>query len=160
MLTIEDRPTKADALVILGGEPYYRPPRALDIFQRGLVSNIVVSGNGDAEDVRRWFKAKGVPETVIGLEPRSLNTEQNALFTVPLLRAQHSKRVIIVTSWFHSRRALACFRKAAPDIEFISLPTVADRPKSHWPNRYERGMVLREYFKLAGYWVRYGVSPF
>ena len=160
LLTIEDPIAKADALVILGGEPYYRPQRALEIFQRGLASSIVVSGNGDADEVRRWFKAKGVPESVIRVEPNSINTQQNAQFAVPLLRAQHSKRVIIVTSWFHSRRARACFRKAAPDIEFISLPTVADRPGTHWPNRYERAMVLREYFKLAGYWVRYGVNPF
>ena len=160
LLTIENRTAKADAIVILGGEPYYRPARALDVFQRGLASIIVVSGHGDADDVRIWFKAKGVPETVIRVEPNSINTQQNAQFAVPLLRAQHSKRVIIVTSWFHSRRARACFQKAAPEIEFISLPTVADRPGTHWPNRYERGMVLREYFKLAGYWLRYGVSPF
>jgi len=160
LLTIEDRPVKADAEVILGGEPYYRPPRALEIFQKGFASNIVVSGHGDADEVRIWFKAKGVPASVIHVERNSRNTQQNARFTVPLLRTQHSKRVIIVTSWFHSRRALACFRKAAPEIEFISLPTVADRPRTRWPNRYERGMVLREYLKLAGYWVRYGVRPF
>ena len=160
LLTIEDLPAKADAEVILGGEPYYRPPRALEIFQNGLASNIVVSGHGDSDEVRIWFKAKGVPVSAIHVESNSRNTQQNARFTVPLLRTQHAKRVIIVTSWFHSRRALACFRKAAPEIEFISLPTVADRPRTRWPNRYERGMVLREYLKLAGYWVRYGVRPF
>jgi uncharacterized SAM-binding protein YcdF (DUF218 family) len=67
--------------------------------------------------------------------------------------------VILVTSWFHSRRALKCFRHHAPDIEFVSRPTIVDLPNSHWPNKYERGWVLTEYTKLLYYWVRYGVSP-
>lgn len=75
------------------------------------------------------------------------------------MRALGVRRAIVVTSWFHSRRALHCFRHYARDIEFISLPTREDLPKAHWPNRYERGWVMSEYLKLGYYWVRYGISP-
>ena len=34
-----------------------------------------------------------------------------------------AQRVIIVTSWYHSRRALACFEHYAPDMKFYSRPS-------------------------------------
>jgi len=160
LLTIEHKPASADVMVILGGEWVYRPKYTLELYEQRLAPYIIVSGDGDTHEIKRWLAAKNLPEAAIRTEQRSVNTKQNAEFTVPLLREQKARRVILVTSWFHSRRALACFRKAAPEIEFISLPTIADRPKSHWPNRYERKMVLREYLKLGWYWVRYGVWPF
>jgi len=160
LLTVEHSPAIADVIVLLGGEPTYRPPRTVQLYEQHLAPSIIVSGDGDGNEAKRWLAAKNIPEELIRIEPASVNTKQNADFTVPLLREQKARRVIIVTSWFHSRRALACFQKAAPEIEFISLPTIADRPKSHWPNKYERKMVLREYLKLGWYWVRYGVCPF
>jgi uncharacterized SAM-binding protein YcdF (DUF218 family) len=160
LLTIEHQPTNADTIVLLGGEPTYRPPRALELYKQHLASKIIVSGDGDGHEAKRWLAAKNVPEIFIRTETKSENTKQNADLTIPMLRVQSARRVIIVTSWFHSRRALACFKKGAPEIQFISLPTIEDRPKPHWPNKYERKMVLLEYLKLAWYWVRYGVWAF
>lgn len=160
LLTLEHKPAAADVIVLLGGEPTYRPPRVVELYEQDLATDVIISGNGDGVDVKRWLVAKNVPEAVIRTESISENTKQNADFTVPLLREKKAKRVILVTSWFHSRRALACFQKAAPEIEFISLPTIADRPKSHWPNKEERSVILREYLKLGWYLVRYGVWAF
>lgn len=159
LLTIEDQPTQADVLVVLGGEAGFRPKRALELFTLHLAPNILVSGSGDGDGIKSWLLSKDVPDSAIHVESKSVNTMQNAEFAVAMLRVQNVRRVILVTSWFHSRRALACFQKAAPELEFISVPTVADRPRAHWPNQYERRMVLNEYLKLAGYWVRYGVCP-
>ncbi len=159
ILTVEHAAAKADVLVILGGEPRYRPARAFELFEQGAAPRILISGDGDADYTRRWLQARGVPRSAIQLEAKSKNTQQNAEFSVSVLRKEGTGRVVLVTSWFHSRRALACFRKAAPEMTFVSLPTVEDRPTSHWPNQYERGYVLREYLKLAGYWLRYGVWP-
>jgi len=122
LLRLEDVPGKADAIVILGGETIYRPARALELYQQGAATNVIITGEGDCESVRIVLAGKGVPATAIQLECESRTTRENAQFTVPLLRAQHAKRVILVTSWFHSRRALHCFRHYAPEIEFISLP--------------------------------------
>lgn len=110
--------------------------------------------------MRRWLTDNNVPADAVRAEVQSVNTWQNANFSVPMLRALGARHVILVTSWFHSRRALACFRKAAPEMEFISLPTVADRPEIHPITKRDRGRVSYEYIKLVGYWVRYGVNPF
>lgn len=149
---------KADAIVVLGGEVLYRPPRTLELYQQGAAPQILVTGLGDCEEYRTLLVGKGVPQAAIQLECRSRTTRENAQFSVPLLRALGARRVIIVTSWFHSRRALHCFRHYAPEIEFISMPTIADQPTSRWI-AHQRGWVLKEYLKLAGYWLCYGISP-
>jgi uncharacterized SAM-binding protein YcdF (DUF218 family) len=66
-----------------------------------------------------------VPEKVIMLECGSHTTRENAEFSIPLLRQIGAHRVIIVTSWYHSRRALMCFEHYAPDIKFYSRPSYA-----------------------------------
>jgi len=150
----------AQAVVVLGGEPWTRPQRAAEVFQECHASLVIASGNGDCEEVRRQLEARAVPASVILTECKSTSTFENAEYSVALLREHGVKQAVIVTSWFHSRRALACFRKAAPGIEFTSRPTAKPAAKSWWPDRYERSRLSLEYAKLIYYWVRYGVTPF
>jgi len=159
LLCIADRQGPADAIVVLGGDALHRSERALELYQQRAAPSVMISGSGDCQEVRVFLAGKGVPAAAIQVECESRTTQQNAAFTVPLLRARSARRVIIVTSWFHSRRALHCFQHYAPEIEFISLPTRRDLPESRWPNRYARGSILMEYVKLFYYWLRYGIAP-
>ena len=119
----------------------------------------VATGLGDCESIAHDISAAGVPTNAIVVECASRSTWENAAFSIPLLREHHLTNIIIVTSWFHSRRALHCFQKQAPDLHFISVPTVEDRPRAGWPNQYDRDRVLLEYAKILLYWLRYGVCP-
>ena len=159
LLCLADRQGPADAMVVLGGDAALRPARALELYRQGAAPSVIISGSGDCQEVRVFLAGNGVPAAAIQLECKSRTTQQNASFTVPLLRARSARRVIIVTSWFHSRRALHCFQHYAPEIEFISLPTRRDLPESHWPNKYARVRILLEYVKLFYYWLRYGIAP-
>jgi uncharacterized SAM-binding protein YcdF (DUF218 family) len=68
-------------------------------------------------------------------------------------------RVIVVTSWFHSRRALACFEHVAPDMKFYSRPSYFGyQPKTQNRTGYS-WHVDYEYVKLLAYWVMHGVCP-
>ncbi|HMP83307.1 MAG TPA: YdcF family protein [Verrucomicrobiota bacterium] len=160
LLCVEDSEQSGDVMVVLGGDVVERPVRALELFGRQAAPRVIITGDGDCNEVRITLVGKGVPEDVVQLECESRNTFENATFTVPMLREMNARRVVLVTSWFHSRRALGCFRRCAPDIEFISLPTVNDRPANRWPVKHDRKRVLAEYVKLGWYGVRYGVSPF
>jgi uncharacterized SAM-binding protein YcdF (DUF218 family) len=159
-LCVDSGKTRGDVIIVLGGEKTFRPARALELFQEGAATNILITGTGDWHEVKLYLKGKGVPEGAIQIEKESQNTKQNAEFSVKFLREHHAGRAIIVTSWFHSRRALNCFRHFAPDIDFAVAPTVVDRPKSHWPDKSQRSWVLFEYLKLVYYWPRYGLCPF
>lgn len=159
ILTVDSGPVKADVMVVLGGGLSERPVRAAELFKQGEAPKIVVSGSGDDWFFVSVLKTNGVPMSAIAREGKSRSTRENAEFSIPLLRALGAKRVIIVTSWYHSRRALACFEHYAPDIQFYSRPTYFAYPRADWRPKGVSGRVRSEYVKLLGYWVRYGVCP-
>jgi len=160
VLTLDSGPVKADVLVVLGGGSTERAKRAAELFKEQAAPAVFLSGTGDGESSKRLLLEKGVPEAAITLENRSHSTLENAEFSVPLLRALGAKRVIIVTTWYHSRRAVACFRHYAPDIQFYSRPSYFGYARADWKRQGIKGYVKSEYGKLLGYWVRYGIAPF
>ena len=159
-LTVDSGPATGEVIVVLGGGSHERPDQAAELFRQHAAPRIIVSGYGDGEINRRLLVAAGVPAGSIALENRSRTTRENAEFTIRLLREQKVKRVIIVTSWYHSRRALACFQHYAPEIRFYSRPSYVAYARADWSQHRVRTRIRLEYLKLAGYWVRYGVGPF
>ena len=147
-------------MVVLGGGAAERPERAAELFTNQAAPRIIVSGWGDCTINRHLLIEDGVPAKAIGLESQSRNTRQNAEFTVKLLREQKASHVILVTSWYHSRRALATFRHYAPEITFYSRPSYAGYARADWPGPRYIGHIYWEYPKLLGYWVGYGIRPF
>lgn len=122
VLTVDSGPAKADVLVVPGGTPD-RAGRAAVLFKEGEAPKVLVTGIGDDVANEHILEKDGVPAAEITLEGKSRTTRENAEFSIPLLRAMGAKRVIIVTSWYHSRRALHCFEHYAPDIQFYSRPS-------------------------------------
>jgi uncharacterized SAM-binding protein YcdF (DUF218 family) len=162
ILCVDSGNVSADVIVVLGGGlgSHERPQRAAELFKEHAAPHIIVSGGGDDEINRRLLLQAGVPAAAIQVEGKSKTTRENAEFTIKLLREQKLRRVIIVTSWYHSRRALACFGHYAPEIKFYSRPAYAGFKRA---DRKEKGMsrhIYLEYAKLPGYWVCYGVWPF
>jgi uncharacterized SAM-binding protein YcdF (DUF218 family) len=155
---VDSGPVPADVIVVLGGGSD-RPERAVELFKERNAPRIIVSGRGDCEINRRALIAAGVPAGVIELENQSRTTEENARFTIKLLREQKLNRVIIVTSWYHSRRALRTFQHFAPEAEFYSRPSYFAFARRDWPRNFSKRIYL-EYAKLPGYWIRYGIRPF
>jgi len=160
LLTVDSGPVKADVIVVLGGGSHERPERAAELFKEHAAPRIIISGLGDYEINRRLLIAAGVPANAIELETRSRTTRENAQFTVNLFREQKLKRVILVTSWYHSRRAVACFRHYAPEIKFYSRPSYFASARADWSHNRIGSRIRLEYVKLIGYWIRYGVCPF
>jgi len=113
---------------------------------------------GDA--YRQVLLHAAVPDKVIHLETQSQNTKQNAEFSLAILREAGITNAIIVTSWYHSRRALNCFRKTAPEMQFYSRPSYFGLDRSEWSRNGVGVHIRAEYVKLLGYWVRYGIPPF
>jgi uncharacterized SAM-binding protein YcdF (DUF218 family) len=158
VLTVDSGPATADAMVVLGGTPD-RAVRAAELFKQGKAPKILVSGNGNDLSNKKLLERNGVTNAAIILEDKSRTTRENAEFSIPLLRQMGAHHVIIVTSWYHSRRALACFEHYAPDITFYSRPSYYGYLRTEWRSKGIRASVKSEYVKLLGYWVCYGVCP-
>ncbi len=158
VLTVDSGDTKADELVVLGGGDG-RAERGAELFKQGVAPGILVTGYGDCETNIQVLEKNGVPASVITAEPKALTTLENAEFSIPLLRNMGAHRVILVTSWFHSRRAVACFGHFAPDIEFYSRPSYIDyQPKKLNREGFSEHVNI-EYAKLLEYLILHGVWP-
>ena len=159
VLTVDSGVVTADVMVVLGGGSLERAERAAELFKAGEAPRIICSGLGDAEVNAAYLTNSGVPATGIMLEPKSHTTRENAKFSIPLLHALGAHRVIIVTTWYHSRRALACFEHFAPDLTFYSRPSYFGYPNADSNRKSINGYIKSEYWKLLGYTVCYGVCP-
>lgn len=159
VLCVDSGPYHADVLVVLGGGSYERPVRALELFRQKAAPRILLTGAGDNDSNRRILIKGGVPPADIQQEPTSATTRENALFTIPLLRQEGVHRVILVTSWYHSRRALNCFQHYGRGIDFYSHPSYYAYPRAQWVRQGIRGKIRAEYLKTLGYWLCYGVWP-
>ena len=122
VLTVDSGTVKAEVMVVLGGGGTERTGRAAELFKAGAAPLVICSGIGDADSNAASLTNSGVPMAAILLEPKSSTTRENAQYTIALLRERHLKSAIIVTTWYHSRRALATFEHYAPDLKFYSRP--------------------------------------
>lgn len=159
VLVLQDTVQPVDILVVLGGDNGERAVRAGELFGDTEAQHVLVTGAGDTEIISSMLRNEGVPADRILLEDKSASTYENAVFSAAILRSNNVHKAGIVTSWFHSRRSLACFQKAAPEIQFLSFPTKRDMPKA-WPSGRYRKWVLLEYLKVAVYPFAYGVWAF
>lgn len=94
---------------------------ALWLYRAGRVRRILITGGSgsvlgthgtEAAELATLLRLADVPTEAILLEEHSRNTRENAQFTKQLL-AQHPeiRSLVLVTSAFHQRRALGCFRR-------------------------------------------------
>jgi uncharacterized SAM-binding protein YcdF (DUF218 family) len=114
------------------GPAMSRVAAALDLYQAGHIKRILVSGgSGDlggqgrvseARHLAQLLEAAGVPPAHILIEERSRNTRENALFTKQLLtNYPQLQSLVLVTSAYHQRRALGCFRRVG--LRPVPFPT-------------------------------------
>lgn len=160
ILCVDSGPVAADVIVVLGGGLHERPERAAQLFQQYAAPRILITGAGDDEINRFILLQKGIPPGVIEVEGDSTTTRENAQFTLKRLRAENVHRVILVTTWYHSRRALKTFEHFAPDLKFYSRPSYFAFDRADWSHRGNAKRMWLEFLKLPGYWFRYGVNPF
>jgi uncharacterized SAM-binding protein YcdF (DUF218 family) len=163
----EDSLVKADAIVAFAGDTRCnREKRAAELYHQGWADNVVVSGmsfawgfhTGDA--ARRYVMSLGVPEEKISMICEPLNTRVEARALDDLMRKRGWNSAIIVTSAFHSRRAMYTVEKAAPRRSFYSAPVPTGSPEwtphAWWSRRDDVYVTVREFASwgntLVGGW--------
>ena len=115
-------PRPAQAVVVMGAAQYNGVPspdlaarlqEAVDLWRRGLVPLVVVTGSkqpGDqyteAQASGTWLAARGVPAGAI-VEVGGDDSWANLSDAAAALRARHLDQVLIVTDAFHEDRSLA-----------------------------------------------------
>ena len=133
-----ERLPQADAIVLLGGGmnaatnvcPHPNLCAASDrvwhaarIYRAGKAPLIIPSGTGSELCEVPFLVDLGVPRAAIRVEAESRNTEENAKFVADLLKDRDHPKVLLVTSAWHTRRALLMYRRYAPNLEIVPAPS-------------------------------------
>ena len=130
----------ADVIVVLGGESGQRVIGAAELYHQGVAPKVFVTGSGDGGLIVRRLGMAGVPDAAC--ESQSRSTYENAVLTKKALEASHPRSVMLVTSWFHSRRALAVFRDVWPEVTFGVHPVYAGATFTARFRIYEMGYIF------------------
>jgi uncharacterized SAM-binding protein YcdF (DUF218 family) len=151
LLTVRDAPERADVIVVLGGDGPVRAKLATNLWLKGVAPRVLVSGNGDCNSIRRTMIAGGVDERAIMTECHSKTTWQNALFSAPILKEMNPRRAVLVTSWYHSKRAVSCFKALNPGMDWLSVPVELNEPYYRLAFDRDGMQVFKEYPKTIWY---------
>lgn len=156
-------PQKADAALVLAGDGWgYRVLTAAQLARDGFVTKVLVSGPDGAYglhecDLAIPFAVKhGYPESYfVHMEHSARSTVAEAQAVLPLIRQMGLKRIIIVTSNFHTRRAGRIFRRLAPDLTIlvVAAPDENFTANGWWHNREGQKTFVVEWEKTLANWV-------
>jgi len=113
------------------------------------------TGQSEAAVYGALLQRLGVPANGLLLEPRSMNTWQNAEFSAPLLHGYGAQRVVLVSSAVHLRRASLYFAHFG----IVAVPVRGDWLKASlgwWPQSWNftaTDAALHEYAGVLRYHV-------
>jgi len=176
-LVAEDRPVKADAVVVLstGIEIYPRWIEAARLYRDGFVAKVVVNGNRKSAALR-GLEAQGLLHPcgwdaearavlsllavsqgdIIGVSAEdAFDTISEARSVALALKAQALRRVMITTSRFHTRRAGRIWREILGDASVVAIVAARDDPfdsRNWWRKPRQIRWVLAEYGGWILYW--------
>src|SRR5690606_21326622 len=164
VLTLPDDGGRADVIVVPGGDGPPRAAQAARLWKEGRSPVILVTGDGDCLSNKRIMVRNGVKPSAIVVECQSGSTWQNARFSAPVMREIEARSAVIVTNWYHSRRAIASFRAACPQMHFISSPIGGpiggDGGHAGFPTTpADLELVVKEYVKLGWYVISGRIFP-
>jgi uncharacterized SAM-binding protein YcdF (DUF218 family) len=177
LIVVDENPPQADAVVVLnsGIEYYPRLIQAADIYQHGLVRNVVINGNRKTDNLREleakgfkrccpWYADSvriltmfGVPEDkIIWISAEDAYDTVSEADTVgkEMIRRNFTK-VIITTSKYHTRRAKFIWKKLYETqltVVMVSAKTDPYDPDNWWKDGRQIRWLLAEYGAWVFYW--------
>jgi uncharacterized SAM-binding protein YcdF (DUF218 family) len=162
-LVTSDTPTPADLIVVLGGEFWGpRVVEAADLAVRGYAPQVLISGpdyslNGltlpEGDWATKFLVEKGYPRSLFStFAHHAASTIDEAKVLAPELKRMKVKRVLIVTSDYHSRRASLVFHAMLPfsEVRVIGTPDDYFQPETWWKADTSRRLVRSEWIKIMG----------
>lgn len=163
---------KADVIIVLAGGGPERLCHGMELYKRGLAPELWYTGDQpletrsdfmDSEQALNFALRYGVPKEKIRLLPSTSTFEDGKSITA-LVKERGIKSIVVVTSWYHTRRAMNVIHHCITDTNIIvyvsSSTNLPYTPDNWW--RDEEGLVsvVNETIKTALYWWRYGLAPF
>jgi uncharacterized SAM-binding protein YcdF (DUF218 family) len=163
-----------DAIVMLASHEWERLPAAAEVARRFPSSVVLLTlpvkvtkfNCHLCSERPSWLNREGVAaERIVQLAPNpSSNTYGEALAVREYASGHPLHKVVVVTSPYHTRRALRVFEHVlgSVGVEVGMVPASAysaAEPDGWWRHPYDRWYVTYEWAALIEYRFKYGVSP-
>jgi uncharacterized SAM-binding protein YcdF (DUF218 family) len=157
-LLIRDEPRKADVIVVLAGETERRPERGFELLDQGFAPRLVLDVPA-ATIIYRWNQIELAQKYLNDL-PRAadasvcpvygLSTKAETQDVSRCLEKFPVHSVLLVTSEYHTRRALSIFRHSCPQYSFAVAAAYDNREfgTKWWQHRQWAKMNLDECLRL------------
>ena len=178
LIVSSDPESPVDAIVVLSGSSTYveRADWAAKLYREGrapvvvLTDDKLISGWNAKEERNPFFyelaaqelQKRGVPAAQIEVIPEAaLGTYFESLNVCEYATTKRLKKLVVVTSAYHSRRALWSIRRACSHAQLetsVSAPSPGwqtPSPWTWWLRRWGWRVVAGEYVKLVYYWWHY-----
>jgi uncharacterized SAM-binding protein YcdF (DUF218 family)/glycosyltransferase involved in cell wall biosynthesis len=170
-LLISEAPQPADAIVVFaggtgesgqaGGGYQERVKQAVELYRAGYAPRMIFSSGfvfafEEAEIMRGLAEENGVPPEAIILETNAKNTHDNVLLSNQILTQHGWRRILLVSSPYHMRRAMMTWRKSAPGVQVTATPVPVSQfyIRDGAPSFEQLRGLLQEYAAIALYWWR------
>jgi uncharacterized SAM-binding protein YcdF (DUF218 family) len=156
---IVDEPRKSDIILVLAGETERRPTRAQELLREGYGRKLILDvpvkpqfyGSSQPELAQKYIASLPDSGQMSVCPITGLSTKEEAQNAASCLSSSGGHSVLIVTSDFHTRRALNIFRHELPSFEF-SVAAVND-PRQFglkwWTNRQWAKVNFEEWTRLT-----------
>lgn len=162
----------ADAIVVMSGGGTERLCHGFELYKRGFAPELWCTGDKpleqrtdfmDPEIVLYLAAQRGIPKEKIFFLP-STSTYEDGQSITALVKAKRIKSILLVTSWYHTRRAMNVIKHSIADtnisVYMSSSTNLFFTPDNWWRNDEGLVAVNNEIIKTALYWQRYGITPF
>ena len=158
LLVEDDKPQKADAAVVLGGDSFgTRIIKAAQLATAGYAPYVLVSGpysllGHESDETIEYARRKGYPCSLFRPLTHELNsTRSEAALIDGYLRAHGANKILLVTSNYHTGRAARLLRKYSPRLWVIAVaaPDPSFTPDGWWKTRDGRKVFLLEWLKTV-----------
>lgn len=157
-LLVIDAPERADAILVLAGETDRRPARGLQLLQKGYGRKVVIDvpaagtifGFSELQLAEKYAQSLDRGGSVRVCPIVGLSTRDESHDAEKCLSEIDSSRVLIVTSDFHTRRALSTFRHEIRGRTF-SIAAVRDDTQfgtRWWTHRQWAKTCIDEWLRL------------
>jgi uncharacterized SAM-binding protein YcdF (DUF218 family) len=157
-LLVVDDPEKSDAIVVLAGETNVRSARALELLRQGVAPHMfldaetrdVIYDQKLGEIAQKYVNSLGEANRVSICPIDGYSTIAEADDVSRCLQSLGARRVLIVTSEYHTRRALMIFRHRLPQYQFnaAAARNPAQFGEAWWTNREWAKVTFDEWLKM------------
>jgi uncharacterized SAM-binding protein YcdF (DUF218 family) len=153
---VDDGPAASDAIVVLGDDNYEgdRANRAAEVLREGWAPRIIASGRylrpyaSIAELEQHDLLERGVPASaIVLLQHRARDTREEGEAIGQFISAHGWKRILVVTSNYHTRRARYILSRVLPAGTVLRVLSAADvdyDPDNWWRTRLGTKLFFHE----------------